>query len=369
MIKVLHIYNNLDVAGAQTVIMNYLRYLKGDNEIEISLLINGLPKNTAYELECQEQGYSLIYSGFQAWKGIWGVRAIVNWFKCQWYVFREIKRLKPDVIHTHGTDNLLYFTLPILFAGVKGHIHTLHSDPYTFRKIFVIWAYIAFHWIGVFPICVTKEQAQKARQRYKIKKYTVIYNGIDSNRFINVNKTQVRQELDIPETKTVIGCVARFEKIKNHQFLIQLFSEYSKSNNNAILMLVGEGAERKTIEQLAAHLGIKEKLIFTGMRKDVERLYYAMDIFMLTSFYESSSIVTIEAQMAGVRCVIANSIPEDTVITNQVNRISLDAPTPTWIAAIRNEIPYDKPKSSISDFTIENTINSTKKIYLLISSL
>ena len=206
MIKVLHIYDNLDVAGAQTVIMNYLRYLKRDSDIEMTLLVNSIPHNTAYEQECQQNGYSVRYSGFKEWHGPKGLRAIVNWMNCQWHVYREIRRYEPDIVHTHGTDNLLYLTLPILFAGVK-HVHTLHSDPYVFRKIFVLWARLAFRWLGVYPICVTEGQAEKAVKHYGLKKYFVIRNGIDDKRFTNIDKNQVRLELGISPTTTIIGCV------------------------------------------------------------------------------------------------------------------------------------------------------------------
>ena len=210
---------------------------------------------------------------------------------------------------------------------------------------------------------MTEGQAKKAIKRYGIKKYSIIRNGIDSKRFTNVDKNKIRQELGISINTTVIGCVGRFDKIKNHQFLVRLFTEYLKENNNAILMLVGEGQEQENIKNQAKDLGIEKKLLFTGLRSDIERMYYAMDIFMLTSFHESSSIVTVEAQMAGVRCVIADSIPADAVVTNQVNRISLDAPTATWIAAMKNEIPHDNPIGTLDTFSMTTTIESLKELY------
>lgn len=363
MIKVLHIYNNLDVAGAQTVIMNYLRYLNGDNDINMTLLVNGIPNGSSYEKECEEHNYPVIYSGFQAWHGPWGIRAIYNWLKCQYYLYREIRHNKPDIVHTHGTDQLPYLTLPILLARVKSHIHTLHSDPYTFRKYVVIWARFAFNWLHIYPICVTQDQAQKAIQRYHIKDYIIIRNGIDAHRFAHNYRASIRHNLGITDNTIVIGSVGRFEKIKNHEFLVRIFTEYVKCKDDAILMLVGEGSERGNILHLATKLGIANKILFTGQRKDVERMYYAMDLFMLTSFFESSSIVTVEAQMAGIKCVIADSIPEDVVLTNNVNRISLKSPIIIWLAAMNDELPHDTPKGNLDDYTIEATIRSLKQLY------
>jgi len=363
MIKVLHIYNDLNVAGAQTVIMNYLRYLKGDKEIEMTLLVNNVPQNTAYEQECKRNGYPVIYSGYTAWTGCPGICSFVNWLKSQYYIYREIRRCKPDIIHSHITSNLPFVTIPALLSGVKVRVHTLHSDPDVFSQPIVLWARFAFRLLNVYPICVTQGQAQKAVERYGIKQYSIIRNGIDIKRFANIDRNTVRQELGFAADTTIIGCVGRFDKIKNHSFLLHLFAEYRKENDNAILMLVGEGPERENIKKLAADLGIADKLLFTGVRNDVERLYYTMDIFMLTSFHESSSIVTVEAQMAGVKCVIADSIPADAVVTNSVNRIALNAPLSTWIAAMKDELPYDKPQGKLEDFSFKTTIQTLKQTY------
>lgn len=364
MIRVLHIYGDLEVAGTQTVIMNYLRYMHKDAEIALTLLVNGVPKGSAYEQECQEKGYSVVYSGYQSWNGPKGLRALINWFRCQRYIYREIRRNKPDIIHTHITSNLPFVMIPVMLSGSKRWFHTLHSDPDVFSKPIAWLARCAFNCFGVHPICVTPTQARKAVQRYGIKKYTIIRNGIDINRFVPVNHTEIRHQFDIADTTTVIGCVGRLEKIKNHQFLVRLFAEYSKHNNNAILMLVGEGDERDSIKALADSLGVGDKLLFAGVFRNIEQMYYAMDMFMLTSFHESSSIVTIEAQLANLKCVIADSIPEDVVVTHRVNRIPLSAPTSTWIAAMKDELPYDRQIGTIEEFSIDNTIRTLKQLYM-----
>jgi len=363
MIKVLHIHGDLDIAGAQTVIMNYLRFFHKDTDIKMTLLVNGIPHNSAYEQECQREGYSVVYSGYQPWNGPKGLRAIVNWFKCQYYIYREVRRNKPDIIHSHGTGSLPFVILPVLLAGVKVKVHTLHSDPYAFSIRYVLWARFAFNFAKVYPICVTHGQAQKAVKRYGIKQYSIIRNGIDFSRFAHVDRVEVRKELGISNNTIVIGSVGRFDKIKNHPFLLHLFAEYVKTHNDALLMLVGDGNELENIVKLSVDLSIDDKVLFTGQRNDVERMYYAMDIFMLTSFYESSSIVTVEAQIAGIKCVITDSIPEDAVVTNKVNRLPLDATISTWISAMNDELPHDNTYGTIDEFSIESTIESIKKIY------
>ena len=361
--KSLHIHVDLDVAGAQTVIMNYMRYLSHDSDIDIVLLINGCPKGSAYEKECVEKGYNVIYTNYKPWTGSRLFRPIVNWFKCQYYLYREIKKINPDIIHSHGSILLPYVTFPGLLSGCDLRFHTLHSDPYAFNKGIALWARFAFNVAKLYPICVTEGQAMKAEKRYHISKYTIIHNGIDGRRFRGIDKLQVREELGISPTTKVIGCVGRFEKIKNHEFLVKLFAEYFKSNRDSLLLLVGDGGERYNLEKLVCELGIKEHVLFTGLRNDVERLYFAMDLFMLTSFFESSSIVTVEAQFAGVRCVISKSIPDNVIFTKKVNRIPLDAPLETWLTAMHGNIPCDDMVSSLDDFLIDGSIKELKDLY------
>lgn len=363
--KVLHIISDLNTAGAQTVVMNYFRYLNNDPDLDMAILVNGKPCHTPYEQEAEEKGFHVIFSNYHPITSLPFVGGLLNWFRFQYSLYKALKASKPDIIHTHGTALLSYVSIPAMLAGIKVRVHTLHSDPYAVRKGFVKWAKRAFTWFGFYPVCVTEGQAEKAVERYGIKEYTVIKNGVDGRRFAETTVgKEIRMELGIGDSTTVIGCVGRFDKIKNHLFLIDLFAEYIKDNPNSLLMLVGDGGERGNIEKKAKECGVLEKVVFTGLCGDVERYYYAMDLFMLTSFYESSSIVTVEAQFAGKRCVVASSIPESVVVTDKVNRIPLDAPIATWLSAMRDELPHDKPVGTLKDFSMDRSASMLKKLYM-----
>lgn len=361
--KILHIRVDLDVAGAQTVMMNYLRAFKDDSNFELTLLVNGCPKHSVYEQECERNHFRVIYSNYVPWTGFKLLRPLVNWFRCQKYIYRIIRKEKPDIVHTHETNILPYSVLPSLLCGVKVKIHTLHSDPYSFNLYFKTWARISFHLAGFYPICVTEVQAEKAQKRYGINDYRIIKNGIDPSRFRNIDREDVRRELGFSKDDFIIGSVGRFAKVKNYGFLISLFAEYTEVNTNAKLLLVGDGQEKRQLEQLAKNKGVLKKILFTGLRSDVERMYYAMDLFMLTSFFESSSIVTVEAQYAGVRCVVSSTIPENVVVTPRVNRISLAEPTAVWIDAINGLKHHDKLNGNLSDFSVEQSVMELRSLY------
>lgn len=362
--KILHIISNLDVAGAQTVVMNYLRQLSNDPEFDIHVAVAGVYKDSAYEQECKEKGYNVSYCEYTPWIGIPIIRAFVNWIKLQLAIYKKIKRVKPDIVHSHLTGILPFVTLPFIFSGVKNRFHTLHSDPYAIRKDFVRWARFAFKRCGIYPVCVTGDQAEKAKKRYGINELTIIPNGLDLQKY-NISESQVsiRTSIGITQDAFVVGCVSRLDKIKNFEFFVNVFAELKKRNSNALMLLVGEGPEKQNIVKWAKECGFDGSIVFTGLRKDVERMYKAMDVFMLTSFSESSSIVTVEAQLSGIRCVVSSGVPSNVVITNQVNRLSLQEPIEMWVDALSNNLSKEIIIYPAENFSLSTSIKKIKELY------
>ena len=369
MIRVLHIVNSLAVGGVETTVMNCLRYFQKDKDFQVGALVIGSPKGTIYEKECEERGIDVVYARYAPWRtNLPILQDIVNWFRCQHYIYKEVRRIKPDIVHTHGTYTLPYTMFLKLCIGVKVHVHKLASNPYRFSKGFVLCARLAFNLLGVYPVCVAKGQAKLAEQRYKLKKKTIIFSGRDFSLFNQCDRTTIRQHLGIAESTFVVGCVANFTLVKNHAFLVHIFNEYLKQKPNSLLLLVGDGVEQKHVKELVRNLGISNNCLFLGSRSDVVQLYSAMDLFMQTSLSEGCPLSTIEAQRAGVRCVISSNIPSDVVVTTNVNRIPLDAPKEQWLAAIRNELPHDVPVGTFDDFSIERMGVELKKLYLSLYS-
>ena len=152
---------------------------------------------------------------------------------------------------------------------------------------------------------------------------------LDTYRFCQEDRDAVRAELGL-EGKLVIGHVGRFNQQKNHTFLLEIFREISKNREDAVLVLVGKGELEQQIREKAAALGIADKLIFTGVRSDVPRLLSAMDVFVFPSFYEGMPNTVIEAQAAGLPCVIADTITKEANITGLVQYLPLSLPAAEW---------------------------------------
>ena len=139
--------------------------------------------------------------------------------------------------------------------------------------------------------------------------------------------------MDVP----LIGHVGRFTRQKNHQFLIEVFASLLQKIPTAHLVLVGDGLLRPEIEALIKAKGIHSNVHLLGVREDVPEIMGALDLFLFPSFYEGLGIVLVEAQAAGVPCLVANTVPEDVQIVPELLKFEpLDAGADYWAFAISN---------------------------------
>ncbi len=115
----------------------------------------------------------------------------------------------------------------------------------------------------------------------------------------------------------VIGHVGIFNKVKNYQFLLEVFREVACRNSRARLLLVGGGWLEKEIRMQVKQYGLEQKVIFTGYTGRVSEYLCAMDMFVLPSLYEGMPLSAIEAQTSGLPCVISDWVPPEVVLTEK----------------------------------------------------
>lgn len=161
--------------------------------------------------------------------------------------------------------------------------------------------------------------------------YKVINNTIDSESFTykSLRREATREALTLKGC-FVIGHVGRFLDMKNHDFLIDIFEIIHKIYPKARLLLVGEGPLKKRIELKVKALGLNETVIFTGNREDVADLMQAMDVLVFPSKYEGLALVLIEAQASGLHCIVSDTLPRESAITDLVEYIPLSVSPELW---------------------------------------
>ncbi len=166
--------------------------------------------------------------------------------------------------------------------------------------------------------------------------FTVIRNAIDLKKFSfrPSVREEVRAELGLNASDFVIGHVGRFALQKNHVFLLEAFRAYAAEDKRAKLLLVGDGELQGEMRERAADYGLSDRVLFSGVRADMDRLYNAMDVFVLPSLFEGLPVVGLEAQANGLEAFFSENVSRETGIAQEGVRF-LPLKTETWVQALR----------------------------------
>lgn len=270
------------------------------------------------------------------------------------YFFAVYKLLKDqpeyDIIHVHL--NSCSSIEPIIAAKLCGKKVFVHSHSTMLNKRIItrilhqINKKIMNNVVDVRLTCSKKA----GHWMFGNHDYMVIKNAIPLKEYLyNINiRQEVRQQLGL-EDKFVVGHVGRFTSIKNHGFLIDIFKRIQDKNKNAVLLLVGDGELRSEIENKILQLGLTEHVIITGARTDVSQLLQAMDVFVFPSSFEGLGIVTIEAQAAGLPCIVSDSLPSEAFITDLIRAVSLEESSNKWAEIILEYSKNSKRKNTYEE--------------------
>ncbi len=183
--------------------------------------------------------------------------------------------------------------------------------------------------------------------------FEVINNGIDPKeyKFNEEIRKNIRDELEIKDENILIGHVGRFSPEKNHEFIIEIFKELYSKNKNYRLVLIGTGNTEEKIKEKVKSLNLQEVVKFLGVRKDVKNLLQGFDIFILPSIFEGLPVTLVEAQGAGLKCFISDTITKEIDLECGLTEfISLNKSSQEWAEII------DKKR----DYIRRDTIDSLK---------
>lgn len=166
---------------------------------------------------------------------------------------------------------------------------------------------------------------------YKNKRIDIFKTVIDAyaNAFDEQLRAKTRQELGCND-KIVHGFIGRYVAQKNPIFLIDIFHEITKIQDNAMLVMIGFGEMEEDILKKIQQYGIEDKVINLGRRDDIKQFYNAFDTFILPSLYEGMPVVGIEAQCAGLQTFFSKNITEETTASEFAHYIALDQPAEKW---------------------------------------
>lgn len=232
-----------------------------------------------------------------------------------------IKQSNIDIIHCHQYTPWVYGVIAAMFTRTKV-IFTEHGRFYpdsSSWKRKLINPVLNLFTNQVTAISKATKQALVEFENIPAKDINVIYNGIAPLTF-NAEKVQtLRQLLNIPINHTVLGTVARFDPIKNHTMMLQAFANVLLKQPNCTLLIVGDGEERQNIENCINELGIAENVILAGYEPKPAEHIALMDIFLLSSLSEGTSMTLLEAMSISKPCVVTNAGGNPEIIIDQEN--------------------------------------------------
>lgn len=339
-IRILHVLGNLNYEGAQTFIMNIYRNIDR-TKIQFDFIIHTHEK-TGYADEITQLG-GKIYS-ISKYKVINDID-----YKKEWNsFFKQHKEYKIIHAHVRSTASIFLKIAKKYNLVTIAHSHSTSSrGNYIERKIKDFMQKNIINYSDyLFACSVPAGKWLFGTDIVNDKRFKIINNGIECSKYKpdSQARKQIRSELNI-KNKFVIGHVGSFTAPKNHQFLLNLFYEYHKTNSNSVLVLVGNGALQSEIEDTIQKLKLQNAVKILGVRSDVNVVLQGFDLFIFPSKFEGLGIALIEAQANGLPCIISDKIPEEANISSSNLRLSLNDSTDKWIKAISSKAKTEKDNS------------------------
>jgi len=324
-IRVLQVFGKLNRGGAEISIMNLYRKINR-SKVQFDFIVH-TEKKCAFDDEIRSLGGKIFripsYKGKNHFQ-----------YKQAWHSFFK-KHPEYRIIHGHVRSTASLYLRIAKKYGLKTIAHSHNtSSGYGFKGLVKNVFQIPIRYTADYFFACSQPAGVWlfGHQTCRKKNFYVIKNAIDANKFgfnpeVRIKK---RRELGVQE-KLVIGHVGRFCQQKNHLFLIDIFKEIKSKKEKSILLLVGDGELRSLIEDKIFELGLNESVVFTGVRSDVPELVQAMDVLLFPSLYEGLPVTLIEAQTAGLPCIISKNIPDEVMVTKDlVSFVSLSETPERW---------------------------------------
>lgn len=335
------IVNDLNITGISTVVMNYCINLNKSKFIVT--IISGAPVNKLYKDFCLKSGIELVVLPKRK-------TDTVNYYCALWGTLK-IKRF--DIVHIHGNSATMAVELFISYlCGIKIRIAHCHNSTCNNQSIHKILSPL-FKWLYTDGFACS---ILAGKWLFRKGEFEILPNGFEVNQFefSRDKRKRMRNELNV-ENSYVIGHIGRFNDQKNQLFILEVFREYAKLNDKAVLLLVGTGPNYEIIKKDVNDHQYKDRIILYGETTDTPSVYSAMDLFIFPSKYEGLGIVAVEAQINGLPCIASQSVPVDVAIGNDICFCGLDDKK-RWIDFI---------KCYENGFNTEKRLSARKEFYSL----
>ena len=287
-IRVLEIFGEPILNGGQeTFVINFIRHMDRKN-VAIDLL-------TPYEcnnLILDEMRLNVISWEFPFKQGHFNLKIFMK-------LIQFLKNNPYQIVHIHSGSTLALMLISLAakinhVGKIIAHSHSGMEKETLKHRIIKLCSY---PFISSCPTdyCACSIEAGKAKFPKKVvrDKLKIVKNGIDIGKysFDDLTRSRIRKLYHISDNVFLIGHVGRFTYEKNHMFLLEIFKQVKKADQNTKLMLVGEGLLQEKVCQKIKELNLQNDVILCGAISNVHEVMQAMDIFVFPSIFEGFGIV------------------------------------------------------------------------------
>lgn len=312
--RILQVVTYMGRGGIETMLMNYYRHMDR-SKVQFDFLVH---RDFAGDFD--EEILSL---GGK----IYRVRPMNPLNPGYWHDLLTFLRTHPyEIVHCH-----LNFKSGIVLAAAKltgvpvriAHAHTASMEnDWTQIPRKIMRTLIAPNSTAMFACSQNAGQAVFGKHPFRF-----FPNAMDAAafRYQEFVRSIKRLELDLADAFTVMH-VGRFSAEKNHRFLLDVFARLREAEPNAKLVLIGDGALRKEMEETANRMFPEDAVSFLGVRGDIPELLQAADVFAFPSRFEGLPVTMIEAQAAGLPCVMSDTVTDECIVTDLVTRLPITDP-------------------------------------------
>lgn len=312
--NILHVILSLDIGGAESLVVEFA---KESNPEIFNVKVCCLDKVGDLGEELISEGYSVIALGRRPgidWRLIFRLRKL-------------LQEEKIDIIHAHQYTPFFYASLARFYSRKSRLIFTEHGRFYPEKKRIkrIIFDPLLSRFAsGIVAISEATKDAMVQYDNFPGKKIKIIYNGVKL-KVNNVRRERKRHELDLSLKDFVLATASRLDSIKNHKMLIRVMKKIVKIAPCCKLLIAGSGSEYDKLFAEIKEYDLSEYVYLLGYRSDVMEIFFASDVFLLSSLTEGTSITLLEAMYAGLPAIVTNVGGNSEILEEKVTGFMVDS--------------------------------------------
>lgn len=290
---------------------------------------------------------------------------------------RLMRQVRPHVVHTHAWGTLCEGLIAARLARVPIVVHGEHGTLNTRPRNRAVqrWAWGRTDQVLSVSSMLAERMAREIG--FPLEKILTIRNGVDLTRFGTADRHEARRAFGLEGDEIVVGTVGRLVPVKNQAMLIDAIDRLRQTGTRVTALIAGEGPLRQDLERQIAAAGL-DNVRLLGERTDVERVFAAFDVFVLTSVSEGLSNTIQEAMASGLPVVATRVGGAEELVDEPRTGLLVPSQAPDALAAALVSLVQDPARRAamgragreraMREFTLARMVGDYERLYLTLAA-